>query len=84
MPMPKEEKKLERTLLSDGETLVKLPIGYDGEDISIDFDSVYFSDVLKVLDSSSQVQFKLISREDPGLLVAGDYKYIVMPISRDR
>ena len=83
-PMPKEEKKRERTLLSDGETRVKLPIGYDGEDISIDFDSVYVSDVLKVLDSSSQVQFRLSGLEDPGLIQAGDFRYIIMPVSKDR
>lgn len=83
-PMPKEEKKRERTLLSDGETRVKLPIGYDGEDISIDFDSVYVSDVLKVLDSSSQVQFRLSGLDDPGLIQAGDFRYIIMPLSRDR
>ena len=77
------KKKKEKTLLADGESKISIPISYDGEPIAINFDAVYVADCLKVLEVASEVQFRLISLEDPGLLVAGDYKYIVMPVSRD-
>lgn len=67
-----------------GASKVDLPVAYDGEKLQIHFDPQWFADVLKVLDSGSVVQLKLISPEDPAFLEAGSYGYVIMPLSRDK
>jgi DNA polymerase-3 subunit beta len=68
-----------------GQSKIELPIPYDGEPLTITFDPRYIADFLKVLDPSSQVQFRLIDHESAAVLATEDhYTYVIMPLSRDR
>jgi DNA polymerase III sliding clamp (beta) subunit (PCNA family) len=65
------------------ESHIDIDCEYSGEPMKIKFDPVYFSDVLKVLDSGSIVSLALISTEDPGLLTSGRFQYVIMPVAKD-
>lgn len=81
--LSKGQLRLQADVADMGASKVDLPIAYDGEPIKLMFDPKYFADVLKALDSSSQIQLKLISKEDPALIEMNGYKVVLMPISRD-
>lgn len=67
-----------------GSSKVDLPVSFDGEPMAATFDPSYFADLLKVLDSSSAIQLKLISHEDPATIEENGYIYVIMPLSKDR
>jgi DNA polymerase-3 subunit beta len=67
-----------------GQSTIELPISYDGDEMTITFDPRYVADFLKVLDSGTQFQLKLISHEDRATLTTDDsFVYVVMPLARD-
>lgn len=67
-----------------GTSKIDLPIAYDGDGMKICFDPSYLRDVLAVLDNAGTVSFNLISPDDPGLIETGSYRYIIMPLERNR
>lgn len=67
-----------------GESRVELPIGYDGEDLTIRLDPRFVSDFLRVLSSELTVDLKLMDGDSPGLFTTEDgYNYVVMPLIRE-
>lgn len=77
--------KLSSQAADVGQSKIELPIGYDGDDLTITFDPRYIAEFLKTLDPSSQVQFRLIDHESASVLATDDhYTYVIMPLSRDR
>jgi DNA polymerase-3 subunit beta len=76
--------RLKAEVADMGASKIDMPIAYDGAGMEISFEPQYFADFLKVLDSSQQVQLKLISKDDPALLQIDDYRCIIMPLSRDK
>lgn len=76
--------KLNSKATDIGQSTIEMPIAYDGEEMTIKFDPRYVADFLKVLDSGSQFQVKLISHDDRATLTTDDsYTYVVMPLARD-
>jgi DNA polymerase-3 subunit beta len=68
-----------------GQARVELPIGYDGDEVSIMLDPRYVSDVLKVLDPERTIILELVDAEGAVVLRTDDgYGYVIMPLSRDR
>jgi DNA polymerase-3 subunit beta len=68
-----------------GQARVELPIGYDGDEVSIMLDPRYVSDVLKVLDPERTISLELVDAEGAVVLRTDDgYGYVIMPLSRDR
>lgn len=81
--LSKGQLRLKAEVADMGESKIDIPVGYEGEPITLKFDPKYFADVLRVLDCSSQLQLRILSPEDPALLQSQEYKVIVMPLSRD-
>ncbi len=68
-----------------GQSKIELPISYAGPDLTITFDPRFIADFLKTLETSAQVQFRLIDEESAAVLTTDDdYTYVIMPLSRDR
>lgn len=68
-----------------GQSNIELPIAYTGPRLQVTFDPRFVADFLKSLDSSSQVQLKLIDEDSAAVLATDDdYTYVIMPLSRDR
>ena len=77
--------KLSSQTADIGQSRIELPIQYESkESLKCTFDPRYIADFLKVLDPATSIDFKLISHEDPAVLTADGYTYVVMPLSRDR
>lgn len=68
-----------------GQSVIELPIGYDGDDLAILFDPRFIADFLRVLEPEGQVCLDLIDAESAAVFRTNDnYTYVVMPLSRDR
>jgi DNA polymerase-3 subunit beta len=66
-----------------GEAAEEVEIEYDGEPVSIGFNSRYLMDVLAVLPADKRVEIGLNDEVSPGVIRAAgdaDYCYIVMPM----
>jgi DNA polymerase-3 subunit beta len=77
--------KLELTTINPdvGEAAEEIEIEYDGQPISIGFNSRYLLDVLAVVPADRRVELSLIDEVSPGVLRPdgdADYCYIVMPM----
>lgn len=77
--------RLELTTINPdvGEAAEELDIEYDGEPVSVGFNSRYLMDVLAVLPADKRVEIGLNDEVSPGVIrTAGDadYCYIVMPM----
>ena len=80
-----DKQRLELTTINPdvGEAAEELDIEYDGEPVSIGFNSRYLIDALAVLPADRRVEIGLNDEVSPGVIrVAGDadYCYIVMPM----
>lgn len=76
--------KLNSKATDIGQSMIEMPISYDGPDMTITFDPRYVADFLKVLDPGTQFHLKLISHDDRATLATDDqYTYVVMPLARD-
>jgi DNA polymerase-3 subunit beta len=65
-----------------GKSKVDMSIEFSGAPISINFDPVFVTDMLKVLDPSEVVQLDLVDAQKPALFRAGeDYMYLIMPLT---
>lgn len=68
-----------------GQSRVELPIGYDGESISITLDPRYLIDFLKALDADKTCTVELKDAEAAAVFSTDDgYGYVIMPLARDR
>jgi DNA polymerase-3 subunit beta len=77
--------KLELTTINPdvGEAAEELDIEYEGEPMSIGFNSRYLMDVLSVIPNDKRVEIGLNDEVSPGVMRASgdaDYCYIVMPM----
>ncbi|WP_417744816.1 DNA polymerase III subunit beta [Rosistilla oblonga] len=76
---------LEAASADVGESRVEMPIDYSGEAVSVWMDHRYVSDACKVLDAQESLTLYFESGTRPVLLTTEDgYRYVVMPMSRDR
>lgn len=68
-----------------GQSNVELPIAYDGTEFTITFDPRFVADFLRILDGGTTVKLNLIDGESPAVFTTEDqYRYVVMPLSRDQ
>ena len=66
-----------------GEASEDLEVNYDGDDLTVGFNSRYLTEVLGVLGDQERVEIGLIDDASPGVIRAEDddtYRYIVMPM----
>jgi DNA polymerase-3 subunit beta len=80
-----DSQRLELTAINPdvGEAAEELDVEYDGDPVSIGFNSRYLMDVLGVLPVDKRVELGLNDEVSPGVIrTAGDadYCYIVMPM----
>lgn len=77
--------KLNLACANIGESHIELPVAFDRDPIAITLDYRFFSEFLKVLDSSSMFSMEIESAEKAALCSTEDgYGYVIMPLSRDR
>jgi len=68
-----------------GESLVEMPISYDGEQQAVDLDPRYVSDFLRVLDQEKTFTMELRGSDSAAVCVTDDgYGYVIMPLARER
>jgi DNA polymerase-3 subunit beta len=67
---------------NSGRSKVELPIKYDGKAVTINFNPVYVTDMLRVLPAEAELVLELNDGASPALFKNGtDYQYLVMPLS---
>jgi len=77
--------KLEARTADVGESVIELPIAYDGESITLTMDHRYVADFCKVIDTETIAIVEIESSKAPALLTTEDgYAYVIMPMARDR
>jgi DNA polymerase III subunit beta len=68
-----------------GQSVIQLPISYDGPELAILFDPRFIAEFLRVLEPERSVRLDLIDAESAAVFRTQDaYTYVVMPLSRDR
>lgn len=66
-----------------GEASEELEVSYDGDEMTVGFNSRYLTDVLAVLPDTQKVEIGLIDDVSPGVIRTEDddtYSYVVMPM----
>lgn len=67
-----------------GESLVEVPIAYEGNELAITLDPRFLGDFLKVLDADQTFAMKIRNAETAAVCETDDgYSYVVMPLARD-
>lgn len=67
-----------------GSSKIELPIGYDGEPLSVTFDPRFVAEFLRVIDPAGGLSLNLNDPNSAAVFKAdGDYTYVVMPLARD-
>lgn len=68
-----------------GQARVELPIGYDGDELTVTLDPRFVVDFLKVLDAEKTFVFEVQDAESAAVCSTDDgYGYVIMPLARDR
>jgi DNA polymerase-3 subunit beta len=68
-----------------GQSRVELPIGYDGDELTVTLDPRFAVDFLKVLDADKTFCFEVKDAESAAVCSTDDgYGYVIMPLARDR
>ena len=68
-----------------GNSLIALPIIYDGKTVEITFDPRYLIDALKTLDDTTSITAELIDSNNAAVFRTNDrYAYVVMPLTREQ
>ncbi len=68
-----------------GQARIELPIGYDGEEVSVTLDPRFLIDFLKVLDAEKTFTMEIKDAESAAVCSTDDgYGYVIMPLARDR
>jgi DNA polymerase-3 subunit beta len=77
--------KMEASTADIGESQVEMPISYTGDPITLTLDHRYVADFCKVLDSEANFVLEIESSSSPALLITDDgFRYVIMPMARDR
>jgi DNA polymerase III subunit beta len=67
-----------------GDSLVELPVAYDGDDITITLDPRYLGDFLKVLAPEQTFTMELRDADSAAICSTEDgYAYVIMPLARE-
>jgi DNA polymerase-3 subunit beta len=76
---------LEASTAEIGESKIELPIAYDGQPITVTMDHRYVTDFCRVLDAEQAFVIEIESSDKPAVLATDDgYRYVIMPMARDR
>lgn len=68
-----------------GQARIELPIAYQGREVGITLDPRYVSEFLRVLDAETSLTVELSDAENAAVCSTDDgYKYVIMPLARDR
>lgn len=68
-----------------GQSRIELPIGYDGQELTLTLDPRFVADFLKVLDAERIFTFEAKDAESAAVCKTDDgYGYVIMPLSRER
>jgi len=68
-----------------GESLVEMPIAYDGPVVPIRLDPRYLSDFLRVLDQERTFLLEVKDAESAAICTTDDgYGYVIMPLAREK
>lgn len=68
-----------------GNSVIELPIVYEGKTIEITFDPRYLTDALKTLDETTSITAELIDSNNAAVFKTNDcYAYVVMPLTREQ
>jgi DNA polymerase III subunit beta len=68
-----------------GQSVIQLPIVYEGPEMAVLFDPRFIADFLRVLEPEKQIRLDIIDAESAAVFRTEDaYTYVVMPLSRDR
>lgn len=68
-----------------GQARVELPIGYDGEELTVSLDPRFVIDFLKVLEAEKTFAIEVKDSESAAVCTTEDgYGYVIMPLARDR
>jgi len=68
-----------------GQSRIELPIGYNGDELTLTLDPRFVTDFLKVLDAEKTFTFEAKDGESAAVCKTDDgYGYVIMPLSRDR
>ena len=68
-----------------GNSLIELPIVYEGKTVEITFDPRYLTDALKTLDDMTSITAELIDANNAAVFKTNDrYAYVVMPLTREQ
>lgn len=72
---------LEASGAKTGKSHVEVPVEYEGSGIGITFNPRYFVDALRVFEPLDTVTLEMTSHDKPAVLRAGDYTYVVVPLT---
>lgn len=68
-----------------GQSRVEIPIPYEGRAVTVTLDNRYVADFLRVLDAEMMFGIEIENDETATLFSTDDgYRYVVMPLARDR
>ncbi len=68
-----------------GNARVELPIGYNGEELTVTLDPRFVMDFLKVLDAEKMFSMEVRDAESAAVCSTDDgFGYVIMPLARDR
>jgi DNA polymerase-3 subunit beta len=68
-----------------GNSVIELPIVYEGKTVEITFDPRYLTDALKTLDDTTSITAELIDSNNAAVFKTNDrYAYVVMPLTREQ
>ncbi len=74
--------KMEATTAEIGNSQVEMPIGYEGEPVTLKMDHRFVADFCKVLDNETVVTCEIENENSPALLTTDDgYAYVIMPMA---
>lgn len=77
--------RLEANTAEIGQSVVEIPVAYDGERVNLMMDHRFVADFCKALDPETNFLFELEDEKKPAMLSTEDgYCYVIMPMSRDR
>lgn len=76
--------KLQSKAADVGDSVIELPIPYDGESVTLKIDPRYIADFLRVIEPGSPIQMKFIDNDSIICFCCEDYRYFVCPIGNPK
>jgi DNA polymerase-3 subunit beta len=81
----KGELRLDSKAQDVGQSVIELPIAYDGRSMTVTLDPRFVGDFLKVLDPERTITLDIKDSDSSVVCLTDDgYGYVIMPLSRDR